>query len=120
VVGGGLTLVVAQPEEGIPQEHGAGVEPAADLVHPSVVKVHPLGLGGGVEPGRLDAVPEGAIVQVAVRLDGVDGPAALVSKEEQLGSPTEDGALGRDALVAAAAPEQDERAEAEHDGREGV
>jgi len=118
--GGGHTLVVAQPKEGIPHKDGARVEAAADLVDPGVVKVHPLGPGGGIKRGRLDAVPKGAVVQLLVRLDGVDGPAALVGEQEQLGGAAEDGALGRHALVAAAAPEHDERAEAEEDGRQGV
>lgn len=52
--------------------------------------------------------------------EGVDGPAALLGKEPCLKSRAEDGTARRSSLVLLSAPEHDDGANAEHDGRERV
>lgn len=79
-----VDLVVADPEQWIPQEHGAGADAAAHLVDPCVVKGHPLGAVGGRDVGGFYGRPEGAVVEVAVGLSWVERPAAFVGIGEEL------------------------------------
>lgn len=116
----GPALVVAQPEDGIPAEDGAGGESASQLVDPGVVKGHPGRAGVGREARGLDRVPEGAVVEVAMRLERVDGPAAALGEHEGPQRRDEHRPGGLATEISPAPPPHDERAETQHDGRERV
>jgi hypothetical protein len=68
---------------------------------------------------RFGVVPHGTIVEAAVGLEGVDGPATPLSEEEELEGRAKVGALRGATDVALASPGHDSWAKAQHDGRKG-
>jgi hypothetical protein len=85
----GVHLAVGEPEDGDPEEDGAGGETTADLINPGVVEVVPR-RSAGTESRRHDSSPHGAVVPVPPGLDGVDAETAAKSLEEKLESRAHD------------------------------
>jgi len=85
----GVHLTVRQPEDGDPEEHGAGGETTADLINPRVVEIVPLGRAG-TESGGLDGLPHLTVVPAAPCLERVDAEATAKSLEQKLESRSDD------------------------------
>ena len=113
-----VELVVCEPVEREPEEHGAGGPTTSNLVDPCIVKgLHPRGLGA-LDLAGLQVLPECTIVHVAVGSNGIQVPAALCAGPEQLNSGAKYVACRGSAVVHLAASNHDERCETVHGGRE--
>lgn len=98
-----LTLVVANPKEGDPEENGAGIEASGNLVDPRIVKRHPLGSLSLRDVARLDPFPKGPITHVPPSLEGVPGPPTTLSTGQETEGVKQSRLSGRNALVLLAA-----------------
>lgn len=111
-------LVVRQPVQRVEGEDLAGLEATADLVNPRIVEGHPYGLGVS-EVAGFDALPEVAVLEVCNGPDRVQRKAALGTQAHESEGLGNDRTSGRRSPILVLAPEQDHRAEQEHDCGEG-
>lgn len=115
----GVHLPVGEPEDGNPEEDGAGTETTSNLINPGVVKVVPLGRRG-TEVRWLDLFPHGAVVPVLPGLNGVCGDTASEGLEEELEGRAHDVAARGTENVVLLAEDEDRDTDDEHDGGDKV
>lgn len=108
-----VELVVGDPVQRIPAKDGACSKSTANFINPLVVEGHPGRTARRFNCRRLDSFPESAIIQMLVRSNGVQMPAALLSVEEDSYCLSENGSLWRPDSIFVAAVPHDERADAE-------
>lgn len=115
----GVHLSVGEPENGDPEEDGAGTESTPDLINPSIIKVVPRWLAVA-EVRRLHLVPALASLPVPPGLHGVCGHAVSESSEKQLESGSHDiTSRGMHNVEFLADPKNGDTDD-EHDGGNGV
>jgi hypothetical protein len=112
-------LTVSKPEDGDPEEDGAGSETTSNLINPGVIEVVPLWCSGA-EDGRLDSGPHATVVPVLVGLDWVDAHTTSKSLEEQLESRAHDVTARWAENVELLAENENGKSHDEHDGGDQV
>jgi hypothetical protein len=115
----GVHLTVCKPEDGYPEEDGAGSETTSNFVNPGVIEVVPLGRGR-TQNGRLDSGPHVTVVPVLVCLDRVEAETASKSLEQELESRAHDVTARGTEDVELLAEDKDGKSNDEHDGRDQV
>lgn len=115
-----VQLVVGEPPEGVPQEHGAGLEATLDFIDPLIVESDPCWTLSLDEPTGLRALPEVVSGHVLDQLDRVPGPSALHRLSPDTHCLAQDGAGGWRDNVSVATEVKNERRDTEHDGGESV